>query len=50
MNFTDLTREYDLIVIGGGLSGVCAAVAAKRDGLSALLIEQNGSLGGAFIR
>ena len=48
MNFTDLTCEYDLIVIGGGLSGVAAAVAAKRQGLSVLLIEQNGSLGGAL--
>ena len=38
---------YDLIVIGGGFSGVAAACAAAREGLSVLLIEKNGYLGGA---
>lgn len=41
-------KKYDLIVIGGGISGVAAAVAAAREGLSALLIEKFGSLGGAM--
>lgn len=38
---------YDLIVIGGGFSGVAAACAAAREGMSVLLIEKNGYLGGA---
>ena len=43
--YTDKT--WDLIVVGGGLSGVAAAVAAGREGLSVLLIEKGGFLGGA---
>lgn len=38
---------YDLIVAGGGFTGVAAAVAAAREGLSVLLVEKNGYLGGA---
>ncbi len=38
---------YDLIVAGGGFAGVSAAVSAARCGLSVLLIEKGGSLGGA---
>lgn len=41
-------KKYDLIVIGGGLTGVAAAVAAGREGLSVLLVEQSGALGGAL--
>ncbi|MBE7042714.1 MAG: FAD-dependent oxidoreductase, partial [Ruminococcaceae bacterium] len=32
-------KQYDLIVAGGGLTGVAAAVSAAREGLSVLLIE-----------
>lgn len=38
---------YDLIVAGGGFAGVAAACAASREGLSVLLIDKNGFLGGA---
>ena len=41
-------KKYDLIVVGGGLTGVAAAVAAARQGLQVLLAEQSGSLGGAL--
>lgn len=41
-------KKYDLIVVGGGISGVSASVAAARQGLSVLLIEKFGSLGGAM--
>ena len=34
--------NYDLIVLGGGFAGVCAAVGAAREGLSVLLIEKGG--------
>lgn len=38
---------YDLIIAGGGFTGVAAAVAASREGLKVLLLEKNGYLGGA---
>ncbi|MBQ3005908.1 MAG: FAD-dependent oxidoreductase [Clostridia bacterium] len=41
-------KKYDLIVVGGGLTGVAAAVAAARQGISVLLVERNGCLGGAM--
>jgi len=40
-------KNYDVIVIGGGPSGIMAALAAARNGVSTLLIEKNGFLGGA---
>jgi hypothetical protein len=43
-----MMKKYDLVVIGGGISGVGAAVCAAREGLSVLLIEKFGSLGGAM--
>lgn len=39
-------HDFDVIVAGGGLSGAAAAVAAAREGLSVLLLEQYGFLGG----
>ena len=41
-------KHYDLIVAGGGLTGVAAAVRAAREGLCVLLIEKSGTLGGAM--
>ena len=41
-------KKFDLIVVGGGISGVAAAVSAAREGLSVLLLEKFGSLGGAM--
>lgn len=41
-------KKYNLIVVGGGVAGVAAGVSAAREGLSVLLIEQFGSLGGAM--
>lgn len=41
-------KKYNLIVAGGGLTGVAASVSAAREGLSVLLIESSGSLGGAI--
>ncbi len=41
-----MNKKWDIIVAGGGLSGVAAAVAAARKDCSVLLIEKNGFLGG----
>ena len=41
-------KKYDLIVTGGGLTGVAAVVSAAIEGLSVLLVEQSGALGGAL--
>jgi len=41
-------KKYNLIVVGGGIAGVAAAVSAAREGLSVLLIEKFGALGGAM--
>jgi hypothetical protein len=38
--------EYDVIVVGGGVAGVSAAVAARREGMKVLLIEKGVMLGG----
>ncbi len=38
--------SYDVIVVGGGIAGVAAAVAARRNGCRVLLIEKSVVLGG----
>ncbi|MGM9682344.1 MAG: FAD-dependent oxidoreductase, partial [Eubacteriales bacterium] len=39
-------KEYDVIVCGGGVSGVAAAITAAESGKSVLLIEKSNILGG----
>lgn len=39
-------QAYDVIVLGGGSSGITAAFAAAREGARVLIIEKNGVLGG----
>ena len=41
-------RKYDVIVCGGGTSGVIAAVSAARNGAAVLLVEYNSFLGGTL--
>jgi hypothetical protein len=36
----------DLVVVGGGLSGVCAAISASREGLQTILVQDRPVLGG----
>jgi hypothetical protein len=38
--------NYDVVVVGGGTSGVAAAIASGRAGANTLLIERLGALGG----
>ncbi len=40
------TIEADIVVVGGGLSGVCAALAAARAGSTVALIQDRSVLGG----
>ncbi|MBQ3955914.1 MAG: FAD-dependent oxidoreductase, partial [Clostridia bacterium] len=42
-------RDTDVCVLGGGCTGVFAAVRAARLGMRVLLIEQAGMLGGAAV-
>ncbi|WP_159020549.1 FAD-dependent oxidoreductase [Algibacter sp. L3A6] len=45
---TKLIEGYDVIVVGGGVSGSHAAIAAGKTGAKTLLIEQFGFLGGSL--
>ncbi len=42
----ELFGEYDVVVVGGGTSGVASAIASARVGANTLLIERLGALGG----
>jgi hypothetical protein len=44
---TPIVREVDVLVCGGGLSGIGAALGAARSGARTLIIERNAWLGGA---
>jgi len=41
--------EYDVLVAGGGMAGISAAIAAARSGAKTLLVEKAGWLGGMGI-
>lgn len=43
---TKIRGNYDVIVAGGGIAGVAAAVAAARNGVSVCLLEKEYALGG----
>ena len=45
-----LGGKYDVIVCGGGPSGVAAAISSARNGAKTLLVEQGGCLGGFWTR
>jgi glycine/D-amino acid oxidase-like deaminating enzyme len=38
--------SVDLVVVGGGLSGVCCAITAARQGLQTILVQDRPVLGG----
>jgi hypothetical protein len=43
---TEIGGEYDVVVVGGGVAGVAAALAASRHGAKTLLLEKQVVLGG----
>ncbi len=45
---TGLTREVDVLVVGGGTAGTIAAIQAGRAGASVLLVERGSQLGGTM--
>ncbi|MBQ8813887.1 MAG: FAD-dependent oxidoreductase [Lachnospiraceae bacterium] len=42
----EVKNTYDVVVVGGGLAGICAAVSSAREGAKTALIERYGILGG----
>ena len=42
----EIFGEYDVVVVGGGTSGVAAGIASARAGANTLVIERLGALGG----
>lgn len=44
--FMTLRHEADLCVVGGGISGICAAVSAARHGARVILMQERPMLGG----
>ncbi|MEN6643433.1 MAG: FAD-dependent oxidoreductase [Armatimonadia bacterium] len=48
LDFSDVSvaHEAEVVVIGGGPAGICAAVAAAEQGADTLLVERYGFLGG----
>lgn len=43
----ELQSEYDLVIVGSGGGGMCAALAAKSAGLSAVVLEKRHVIGGS---
>lgn len=39
-------RSFDVIVVGGGISGTCAAISAARNGAKTALVHERSTLGG----
>lgn len=42
----EVLLSADLVVVGGGISGVCAAIAAARNGIEVVLVQDRPVLGG----
>lgn len=45
-DYTRRTMDTDVLIAGGGMSGICAAIAAARNGAKVILIQNRSRLGG----
>lgn len=43
---TSIHRSYELVIVGGGISGLCAAISAARHGVKVALVHNRAMLGG----
>ena len=52
VNTKNITKKYEteVLVVGGGPAGVCAAVAAAREGVKVMIVETANFLGGMATR
>lgn len=39
-------KQFDLVVVGGGISGTCAAISTARNGMKTALVHERSMLGG----
>ena len=46
MSINYVEKSYDVVVVGGGLSGMCAAIAAARHGANTCIIQNRSVYGG----
>lgn len=46
----DMTYDVDVVVVGGGSTGLSAAISAANEGANVLLVEKQGLVGGAAAR
>lgn len=45
-NLRSIQLDVDLVIVGGGIAGVCASIAAAREGLEVVLVQDRPVLGG----
>ena len=48
LKVNEASADYDVVIIGGGVSGSVSAIAAARCGSRVLLVEEHGFLGGSL--
>ena len=46
MSLVRCEKSYDVVVVGGGLAGVCAAIAAARHGARTAIVQNRSMFGG----
>ena len=46
MSINKKTASYDVIVVGGGMAGMCAAIAAARGGAKTAIVQNRSMFGG----
>ena len=44
------SMEFDVVIVGGGPAGMCAAIEAARAGVECILIDEAPALGGQIYR